>query len=100
MAIVVRVGGSGVTSGGVAHTEIPIIDPRMQVTVWAGNNLFELARSLDTAIFDWIHAHSAIDFGNLGYVISALNQVLGQDITDPSGLATVVSWYHLTLREN
>src|SRR5262252_9116541 len=40
LAIVVRVGGSGVTSGGVAHTEMPIIDPRMQVTVWAGNNLF------------------------------------------------------------
>jgi len=99
-AIVVRVGGSGVTSGGVAHTEIPIIDPRMQITVWAGNNLFELAHALDGAIFDWIHAKASIDFGDSGFVIAALNQVLGQDITDPSGLATVVSWYHLTLREN
>jgi hypothetical protein len=100
LAVVVRVGGSGVTDGGVAHTEMPIIDPRMQITVWAGNNLFELARKMDGAIFDWIHAKSSLDFGDMGFVLSSLNQVLGQDITDPSGLATVVSWYHLTLREN
>jgi len=100
MGIVVRVGGSGVTSGGVAHPEMPIIDPRMQITVWAGNNEFERARSVDGAIFDWIHAKSSVDFGDIGFVLSSLNQVLGQDITDPSGLATVVSFYHLTLREN
>lgn len=100
LAIVVRVGGSGVTSGGVANSEMPLIDPRMQVTVWAGNNLFELARKLDGAIFDWVHARAPVDMGQYGFVQNSLNQVLGQDITDPSGLATVVSWYHLTLREN
>ena len=100
MAIVVMVGGSGTTVGGVAHTEMPIIDPRMQVKVWAGNNEFVRARQLDGAIFDWIHAKTSLDFAGIGFVLSSLNQVLGQDITDPSGLVTVVSWYHLTLREN
>jgi hypothetical protein len=100
LAIVVTVGGSGMTVGGVAHTEIPIIDPRMQVKVWAGNNEFVRARQLDGAIFDWIHAKTSLDFSGIGFVLSSLNQVLGQDITDPSGLVTVVSWYHLTLREN
>jgi hypothetical protein len=101
MAIVVRVGGSGTTTGGVAHTEIPIIDPRMQIIVWAGLNEYQLARSVDRAIFDWIHAKAPLDFGDVGFVINSLNQVLGQDINDPkSGLATVVSFYHLTLREN
>jgi hypothetical protein len=100
-AVVVRVGGSGTTTGGVAHTEIPIIDPRMQVVVWAGINEFEKARTVDRAIFDWIHAKARLDFGGDGFVLSSLNQVLGQDIVDAtSGLATVLSFYHLTLREN
>jgi hypothetical protein len=101
IAIVVRVGGSGTTSGGVAHPEIPIIDPRMQISVWAGTNEYQLARVVDRAIFDWIHAKSAVDFGDIGHVLVSLNQVIGQDINDvSSGLATVVSYYHLTLREN
>ena len=100
-AIVVRVGGSGVTSGGTAHPEIPIIDPRMQVIVWAGINEYQLARTIDRAIFDWIHGQTALDIADTGHVLLALNQVLGQDINDPhSGLATVVSFWHLMLREN
>jgi hypothetical protein len=101
MAIVVTVGGSGPTSGGTAHSEIPIIDPRMMVKVWAGNNEYQRARELDRAIFDWIHAKTPLDLGDVGYVIQCLNQVLGQDINDSkTGLATVVSFWHLTLREN
>lgn len=100
MAVVIRGGGSGVTFGGTAHTEIPIIDPRLEVICWAGNNEFEKARSVDRAIFDWIHAKSCLDLGDVGFVINSLNLVLGQDIYDPSGLASIVSFYHLTLREN
>jgi len=100
MAVVIRGGGSGVTYGGTAHTEIPIIDPRMEVICWGGNNEFEKARSVDRAIFDWIHAKSHVDLGDVGFVINSLNLVLGQDIYDPSGLASIVSFYHLTLREN
>jgi len=100
MAIVLRVGGSGTTAGGTAHSEIPIIDPRMQLTVWAGINEYRRARQVDRAIFDWIHAKTPLDLGVTGYVIQCLNQVLGQDINDPkTGLATVVSFWHLTLRE-
>ena len=97
LAIVVTVGGSAPTDGGVAHPEIPIIDPRMQVRVWAGNYEFVRARQLDGAIYDWIHGKTALVFSGIGFVLSALNQVLGQDMTDPSGLVTVVSWYHLKL---
>lgn len=101
LAIVVRVGGSGTTTGGIAHAEIPIFDPRMQITVWAGLNEFQLARSVDGPIFDWIHGKTNIDLGNAGYVMTCLNQVLGQDIQDPkTALATVVSFYHLKLRDN
>jgi hypothetical protein len=101
VAIVIRVGGSGTTSGGTANAEIPIIDPRMQITVWAGINAYQQARTLDRAIFDWIHAKNNVDLGEAGFVLSSLNQVLGQDINDPStGYATVVSFWHLMLREN
>jgi hypothetical protein len=101
MAIVIRVGGSGMTSGGTANPEIPIIDPRMQVSVWAGINEYQKARTLDRAIFDWIHGKTSINLGDAGFALGSLNQVLGQDINDPStGLATVVSFWHLTLREN
>jgi hypothetical protein len=100
LAIVIRGGGSGVTYGGTAHTEIPIIDPRMEIICWGGNNEFEKARSVDRAIFDWIHAKSALDLGDVGFVINSLNLVLGQDVYDTSGLASIVSFYHLTLREN
>jgi hypothetical protein len=100
MAVVVRVGGTGTTEGGVAHTEIPIIDPRMQVICWAGNNEFEKARSVDRAIFDWIHKKAHVDLGDVGFVITSNNLVLGQDVSDSSGLASIVSFYHLTLREN
>jgi hypothetical protein len=100
MAIVVSVGGSGLTKTEGQHTEIPMIDPRMYVRVWAGNNEFARARQLDLAIFDWIHAKTSLDFGDDGFVLSSINQVFGQDITDPSGLVTIFSWYHLTLREN
>lgn len=106
-AIVVRVGGSGVTSGGTAHPEIPIIDPRMQVIVWAGINEYEQARIIDGAIFDWLQGGNALDITDpssgdpVGHILISLNQVLGQDINDPpTGWATVVSFWHLKLREN
>lgn len=101
MAIVIRVGGSGTTSGGTASPEIPIIDPRMQITVWAGINEYQKARTLDRAVFDWLHAKNNVDLGETGFVLASLNQVLGQDINDTStGYATVVSFWHLMLREN
>ena len=46
MAIVIRGGGSGVTYGGTAHPEIPIIDPRLEVICWAGEN----ARMMPSAV--------------------------------------------------
>jgi hypothetical protein len=97
LAIVVSVSGSGATDGGVAHPEIPIIDPRMQVKVWAGDYEFLRARQLDCAIYDWIHGKTALVFSGIGFVLTSLNQVLGHDLTDPSGLVQVVSYYHLKL---
>ena len=97
LAIVVSVSGSGATDGGVAHPEIPIIDPRMQVKVWAGDYEFLRARQLDCAIYDWIHGKTGLVFSGIGFVLTAVNQVLGHDFTDPSGLVQVISYYHLKL---
>jgi hypothetical protein len=100
-AIIVRAGGgtASASSGGSAHPEIPIIQPRMQITAWCGPNQFQLARQIYGAAFDWIHGKTAIDLGAIGYALSCLELTEGQDVTDPhTGFATVVSFWSLMLR--
>src|SRR5438477_13151713 len=71
MAIVIRSGGSGVSrmSGGGAHAEIPLINPRMQITVWAGENESQLAHTVDRAMFDWLHGRESVNLGDFGLVL-------------------------------
>jgi hypothetical protein len=101
--IVVRVGGgtaSG-TAGGSAHPEAPILNPRMQITVYGTGNFYEVPRRIYRAIFDWMHQRTGVDFGSLGYVLSCLEQVEGQDIADPhTNQATIVSYWRLMTLAN
>ena len=89
------------TRGGQSHTEIPIIRPSMQVTVWAGPNQQEEARELYNDVFALIHGRTNVDFDTDGYVLSCLEETHGQDEVDPDeGYARVVGFFNLFLRSN
>src|SRR6266702_2194621 len=103
MAIVIRAGGSGLSrmTGGGAHPEIPLINPRMQITVWAGENESDRAHTVDRAIMDWINRRENVNLGQFGYVLWCESDGLGQDHKDPqTKFATVVSFWQLDLFEN
>ena len=101
--IVIRVGGgtSAGTGGGSAHPEIPVISPRMQVTCWAKVNQYDVARQLYRAAYDWMQRRTNINLGDVGYILSSLEQVEGQDYDDPqTGLAAVISFWKIMALEN
>ena len=95
---VIRIGPgtSAGTGGGSAHPEAPIISPRVQMTWWAPAAQYDMARKLYRASFDWMHGRNNLDFGDVGYILSCLEQVEGQDYDDPqSGLATNISFWQV-----
>ena len=105
---VIRVGGGTTagTGGGSAHPEIPIIMPRMQLTTWAGINQYKIARDLYRAAYEWIQRMTNVELGfdvagnHIGYVMSCIEQVEGQDVDDPhTGFATNISFWKLMMRE-
>lgn len=96
--IVVRVGSgsSSGTTGGSAHPEAPILNPRMGITIFGDGNDYTTTRQVYRAIFDWIHGKTNVDLGDAGYVLTCLEQVEGQDVPDlHTGKATIVSYWRL-----
>jgi hypothetical protein len=101
--IVVRVGvGTATgTTGGSAHPEAPILNPRLQLTVYGLGNYYSPPRQVYRAIFDWMHQKTNVDLGAAGYVLSCLEQVEGQAVADPhTGQATIVSYWQLRALAN
>jgi hypothetical protein len=101
--VVIRVGSGAATgtSGGSAHPEAPILNPRLQHTVYGLGNYYTVPRQVYRATFDWWHGRTNIDLGDAGYVLSCLEQVEGQDIPDPhTNQATVVSFWRLMALAN
>jgi hypothetical protein len=87
--------------GGNAHAEAPIIAPSVQVRVWAGPEQFLSARARYLQVFDLIHGATSVDFDVDGHVILCVEEVQGQDITDPdTGYASVISFFELRCRSN
>lgn len=101
--VVIRV-GSGTTAGtggGSAHSEIPLLMPRMQISVYAGLQQYQICRQVYLAVYEWIQRRTNIDLGDTGYVLSCLEQVEGQDIDDPNThFAANISFWKLILRES
>ncbi len=99
--IVVRVGSGTATgtAGGSAHPEAPILNPRLQLTVFGLANYYTVPRQVYRAVFDWWHGRTNINLGDAGYVLTCLEQVEGQDVADPhTNQATIVSyWRFMTL---
>jgi hypothetical protein len=101
--VVVGVGGGTATgtTGGSAHPEAPILNPRMRITVFGTNNDYTTTRQVYRAIWDWIHGKTNINLGDAGFVLACLEQVEGQDVPDVhTGQATVVSWFQLRTLAN
>ena len=100
--VVVRI-GSGTTAGtggGSAHPEIPIIMPRMQITVFAGGQQYEIAAQVYRTIYDWIQRRTSIAIPDIGFIFSCLEQVEGQDVEDPhTHQATNISFWKLMVAE-
>jgi len=101
--IVVR-GGTGTatgTSGGSAHPEAPILNPRKQLTVFGDGNDYTTTAQIYRDCFDWLHQRTNVDLGDAGYVLACLEQVEGQDIPDAhTGKATNVSYWQLRTLAN
>lgn len=87
--------------GGNTHPEVNGLDTlRFQVRVWGKVRDFEGVRLIYQAIKDWAHGKQKMSFAEVdGSILSCLEVVPGQDVTDPeTGWATVVSFYELTIR--
>lgn len=85
--------------GGTSHPEAPITIDRVKVQVWAGINQAVLARQVYEEIHNWLHSATSINLSPNGFIISSLEAVRGQDLTDPdSGWDTVVSFFQITAR--
>ena len=105
--IVIRV-GSGTTTGtggGSSHPEIPLTMPRVQMTVFAGIQQYQVARRVYRAAYDWMNRQTNIDLGidsdgNEMYMLSAIEQVEGQDVDEAhTGFATNISFWKFMFRE-
>lgn len=71
------------TRGGTAEDECPILTLSMQFVAWAPTDEGINARAVYRAVFDALHGKNNIDLGQLGYVLSAMEEVAGQDGADP-----------------
>jgi hypothetical protein len=87
------------TGGGLGDPEVPIVSPRVQVECWAPALSSQQARAIYRALYDLIAGQNSIDLGAAGYVLSCIEEVQGQDLTDPDTQWTsVLCYYRLTLR--
>jgi hypothetical protein len=84
--------------GGNAHPENAWIETSMQVRVWAAPNQPDVARALYAQVFELLDGNG-IDFGpDVGRVIWAENEVIGQDETDiDTGYVNVNSYFKLVI---
>jgi hypothetical protein len=84
------------TRGGLSDPEVAITQAHFELTCWAGDS--KTARSIYRAIFDLVHGRTGLQLTN-GFVLAALEQIAGQDLTDPyTYAAQVVAYFDLTLR--
>ncbi len=89
-----------VSRGGKSNPEIPDIAVKnMQVRVWADVEKYQLANQVYGSVSDLIQGQSNITVPGVGYVISCVETISSQDVTDPdTGWATVIAFYQIAAR--
>lgn len=86
--------------GGQTEPETFISNDRKQVRVWGGVEKGLDCKQLYLEIRKQIHGATNVAVPGAGYVMSCLEAVSGQDITDPdTGWATVLGFFQLMARE-
>jgi hypothetical protein len=84
------------TRGGFSDPEVAITQAHFELTAWAGDAL--TARAIYRAVFDLIHGKTGVQVAS-GFILASLEQIAGQDVTDPNTYAAlVVSYFDLTMR--
>lgn len=80
--------------GGNTHSEIPtLLNPRIQIAVWANKWEYKKARDVYGLVHDTIVGQT-VDLGAPGKIISVVEAMHGQDLTDPdTGWCTVVGMF-------
>lgn len=85
--------------GGTSFENAPIKTARMRVKVWAGRDEQLKASNVYAAIFDALDGQTSVQLAD-GFIITAYEDVAGQDLTDPEeGWATVLSYWSVMARE-
>ncbi|KKN50675.1 hypothetical protein LCGC14_0630240 [marine sediment metagenome] len=80
--------------------EIPIIETTFQITCWHGTDA-EKARETSRLLHDALHGKANQNIPGVGFMLTAFEDVLGQDIVDPdNGWFSVLSFYRVRFREN
>jgi hypothetical protein len=84
--------------GGYSETEVPpVFDPSFAIECWAMEA--PDAQQIYGVIRDLMHGATSVDLGSAGFVILCLEEVPGQDVTDPvTGWPMVFAYYHVRLR--
>jgi hypothetical protein len=88
-------------SGGTSHPEIlQVVNARVQIRVWAGQEKYVLAAQVYGAINDALHGVTGVTLPD-GVILSALETTGPQEMTDPdSSWATINSFYAVMARPN
>lgn len=88
-------------SGGTSHTEITeIVNARVQLRIWAGQEQYLQAAELYGACHDALHGATGVTLPD-GTILSALETTGPQEMTDPdSSWATINSFYAVMARPN
>lgn len=79
------------------HPEAPIAYPSIQMSCYAPTA--EQAWALYQTAKSFVHGKTGVDLGAAGFVLSCLEEVQGQEFTDPdTGWPTVVAFFGATMR--
>ena len=90
-----------IVKGGSTHSEIPMQEVDVQLTIWAGVNQNLNARSIYERCFQVLHGLYMQSLGAAGQVLRVLATVPGQDVVDPdTGWATIVGAFNMMLIDN
>lgn len=85
--------------GGYSHEEMPVITPSMQIEVWGEQLKYAAVQALYEKIRGVLHGMDMIKIGTT-MVMSSIEEVYGQDSTDPeTGWAVTTGFFLMQMRE-
>lgn len=83
--------------GGSAHSEIPLVEPSLQIECWGPQLKYADVNALAGLVYDALHGKNMLIVGDVA-IKSSICEVLPQPSTDPdTGWANNVAFYRMLM---